>query len=171
MPRKLSPENEARLVELNNEDTANMFRRAMMTDDPSAYIQNEAKRLLNRKEANKHRDFWWLAINGASCAASPCALRPSVEVIPTPEQLLGFPTRDEQIQVQTFLLTAPINDVERFLVELTPRVLSGEVEAIRPENPQPPTEGPTQWIVQPAIEPDATGDLVVMDEAHHAWRS
>ncbi len=91
-------------------------------------------------------EFYWLAINGASCAASSVPLRPTLQVHPTPEQLIGFRTRDEQLSVQQFLLSAPIDEVEKFMREEMPRkVHAGEVLYIRPANPEPPTRGTTLW--------------------------
>ena len=50
-------------------------------------------------------EFWWLAINGASCAASEMPIPTTVKVIPTPEQLLGFRTQDEQLAAQRSVST------------------------------------------------------------------
>lgn len=94
----------------------------------------------------QNEEFYWLAINGASCAASSVPLRPTLQVHPTPEQLIGFRTRDEQLSVQQFLLSAPIDEVEKFMREEMPRkVHAGEVLCIRPANPEPPTRGDTLW--------------------------
>lgn len=93
-------------------------------------------------------NFFWLAINGASVAASGVPMPMTVRVHPTPEQLIGFRTSEAQLATQTFLLTAPIAYVDKFMKEEMPRKLnSGEVVYIRPENPEPPTRGQTVWEI------------------------
>jgi hypothetical protein len=90
--------------------------------------------------------FYWLAINGASCAASVVPLPLSVRAKPTPEQLVGFRTREEQLAIQKFLITAPIEKVNRYLAkELPNKIKTGEVAYLRPHNPEPPTRGATMW--------------------------
>jgi hypothetical protein len=65
---------------------------------------------------------------------------------PTPEQLVGFRTREEQLAIQKFLITAPIEKVNKFIAKELPRkIKSGEVAYIRPPNPEPPTRGATMW--------------------------
>jgi hypothetical protein len=102
----------------------------------------------------KNEWYYWLAVNKASVACSPApGRRGCVGVIPTPEQLLGFPTLEEARDVQRFLLTAPIALVERYMTEeLPPRIRAGEVAYVRPEHPQPPTRGPTVWTMVPGDE-------------------
>lgn len=97
-------------------------------------------------------ELYWLAINGPSVAASSVSMPSTVRVSPTPEQLIGFKTRDEQRRVQSVLLTKPINRVNAFMQSLATRIESGDIVYIRPDNPQPPTRGQTLWMVQP--EPD-----------------
>ena len=55
--------------------------------------------------------YFWIAINGASVAAQPMAIEGTPYVWPTPEQLIGYRTFEEQHKVQQFLLTAPIEEV------------------------------------------------------------
>ncbi len=91
-------------------------------------------------------EWWWLAVNGASCAACFVQARAAdLEVAPVPEQLIGFRTREEQLEIQQFLLTAPIEHVDRYLASLPPKIKAGEVGYVRPRNPEPPTHGPTNW--------------------------
>lgn len=98
--------------------------------------------------------FYWLAINGASCAASGVPLPPTVRVTPTPEQLIGFRSREEHLATKKFLMTASIADVERFMrEEMSRRVKNGEVAYIRPASPEPPTRGITMWLSD--LEPQA----------------
>ncbi len=99
---------------------------------------------------NSDEQFFWLAINGASVAASGVPMPMTVRVQPTPDQLIGIRTRDAQLAAQQFLLTAPIGEVDKFMKEEMPRKFnSGEVVYIRPENPEPPTRGQTAWELVP----------------------
>jgi hypothetical protein len=62
--------------------------------------------------------------------------------------LIGFPTREEQLAVQKFLLEAPADEVARFMTEqLLPSVRSGEVAYIRPDKPARPAKRRTAWFV------------------------
>lgn len=95
--------------------------------------------------------YFWLAVNGASCAASGLlALPTTLQVRPTPEQLLGFKTREEQLATQKFLLTAPIEEIAAFMQSLPDKIERGEILYMRPANPEPPTKGQTIWIAQPS---------------------
>lgn len=79
----------------------------------------------------------------------------TLEVTPTPEQLLGFRTQAEQLAAQHFLLTAPIKEVEKFMATtVSTKVRSRDVVYLRPRNPQPPTHGQTTWSVSPSGEMD-----------------
>ncbi len=90
--------------------------------------------------------YFWLAINGASVAASSVPFSKSVTVTPTPCTLLGFATREEQLERQAFLLNAPINEVNRYMLEEVPQLVrGGDVVCVSPESPQPPTRGRTLW--------------------------
>jgi hypothetical protein len=95
----------------------------------------------------REEQWWWLAVNGASCAACSFPLRADLIVTPTPEQLLGFRTQEEQLEVQRFLLEAPIHEVDAFLTtHVPPRIARGEVAYIRPPAPEAPTRGETMWM-------------------------
>lgn len=90
--------------------------------------------------------FYWLAINGASVAASSIPLPVTVRVSPTPEQLIGFRSREEQVAAQQFFLNAPIKEVSRYMnEELLDKIKSGEVAYTKPDKPEPPTTGATLW--------------------------
>jgi hypothetical protein len=112
--------------------------------------QNKVKRSAKRRgsmtnDYDRTQEWWWLAINGSSCAACFMAT-PAMTVSPTPELLVGFSTRDEQLRTQKFLLTAPIDDVTRFLTTtLKSKADNNEVALIRPALPKPPCEQ-TTWI-------------------------
>jgi hypothetical protein len=90
--------------------------------------------------------FYWLAINGPSVAASSIPMSCTVRVSPVPEQMIGFRSREEQLAIQKFLLTAPMSKVEKFMKEEMPRKLqNGEVVGIKLKNPEPYTTGQTLW--------------------------
>jgi hypothetical protein len=98
--------------------------------------------------------WWWIAINGPSCAASSVPLPISVVVSPIPEHLLGFRTREEQMTTLRFLLNARLADVETFMtVKIPTKIRSREIVYRRPHNPESFTHGPTRWTVKPT---DAT---------------
>ena len=107
--------------------------------------------------------FYWLAVNGSSCAASAVPMPPSVVVRPTPEQLIGFRSRSEQLATQRFLLTAPVDQIRMFMEEQMPaKIKNGEVVYLTPDNPEPPTAGATIWQCGPTStggerEPGAPG--------------
>ena len=58
----------------------------------------------NKRSSNDGESYWWIAINGPSCARSNFPMRKPL-VTPTPEQLIGFPTAEEAEQAQHTCLT------------------------------------------------------------------
>ena len=78
---------------------------------------------------------YWIAINGASCALTAFPMRHPF-VIPTPEQLLGFPTLDEARKAQQVCLNAPMPEVKRFMQSLSADVMAGRVRVIKPKSIQ-----------------------------------
>jgi len=92
--------------------------------------------------------MYWIAINGASCAMASFPMTNPV-VSPTPQQMLGFPTFEEAKHAQQICLTAPMNEVKRFLQSLAPDVKAGRLVAIMPDNPEPATRGTTMWLEAP----------------------
>jgi len=95
---------------------------------------------------SESREYYWLAVNGAAVAACPLpTTTEKIRCVPTPEQLIGFPTQKEQLENQHFLLTAEIRAIERRMSEWEPRMRNGEMAYIRPTNPEPPTAGTTAW--------------------------
>lgn len=92
-------------------------------------------------------DWWWIAMNGPSCAASPFGSIDVPAVVPTPEQLIGYRTQEEQLAAQQLILKEPIERVNEYMHDLPKRIDSGEVRCVRPECPESLTRGPTQWIV------------------------
>jgi len=90
--------------------------------------------------------WWWIAINGASCAAAPAPSRSVPSVVPTPEQLIGYRTQHEQLEAQRLILREPMEQVNEYLEGLPSRIQSGELRYFRPAKPEPPTHGQTHWI-------------------------
>lgn len=90
----------------------------------------------------KGKPLYWIAVNGASCAASAIPLREPFRVIPTPEILVGFPTAKEAKQNQRCLLEAAFAEVREKMHSWMSR---GDLKIIKPEHPDPPTTGPTIW--------------------------
>jgi len=131
-------------VGLAEESTEEMLRMETTEDIGSCADCGDSDGNVKRTDS-----WWWLAVNGASCAASSAPLPSNIIVSPTPEQLLGFRSRDDQIAAQKLLLNAPMEEVDRFMEALAPKVKSGEVAYVRPEAPEPPTKGPTAWLVIP----------------------
>lgn len=90
--------------------------------------------------------WWWLAINGNSCAASPLPLPTTLFVSPEPEQLIGFTSQKEQLKKQRFFLEAPIKAIEKYMHgALLRRINDGDVEYIACGTPEPPTDR-TLWL-------------------------
>lgn len=102
----------------------------------------------------KEQQWWWLAINGASCAASnfPIEVK-KLAIQPVPQIVIGYRTQQEALERQQFFLTAPIEDVQRYFhSELRGMVAAGRAFVQRLPNPEPPTDGPTVWTNFPMDE-------------------
>ncbi len=98
------------------------------------------------KKETSNQKWWWIAINGASCAAYPVDSRHVPTVAPTPEQLIGYRTQHEQLAAQRLILREPMEQVNEYLEGLPSRIQSGELRYVRPAEPEPPTHGQTHWI-------------------------
>src|SRR5262245_26196852 len=101
--------------------------------------------------------WWWLALNGPSCAASALSfLAKGLEVSPVRQQLIGVPTQAEQRRLQEFLLNAP-SDSD--VTEIRAKIDSGEWAHLVPLAPEQPHRGPTAWLGHPreSGEPVADG--------------
>ena len=74
-------------------------------------------------------------------------------VAPTPELLIGFPTFKEAQEMQHFVPTAPLNEIEDRLERLQGRVKSGEIVLLKPAHPQKMELGMSiRWSVPPNRE-------------------
>jgi hypothetical protein len=94
---------------------------------------------------NETQHYYWIAINGSSCALSITPMR-NATTIPVAQQMFGFPTLEEARKAQRICLTAPITEGEAFMERLRPDVKSGRIIYKGPANPEPPTKGQTAWI-------------------------
>jgi hypothetical protein len=98
------------------------------------------------------KKWWWLAINGASVAACFVELTDPV-VCPTPEQLIGYPTRESQLHFQQFLLEAPMGEVKKYMKETVPALIrDGQLAYRKPRHPQAPTHESTMWMERTNLE-------------------
>jgi len=90
--------------------------------------------------------YWWVAINGPTVPASLLVATPKPRVIPTPEVLIGLPTREEAAATQAFLLSAPIPECEKKLTALQAR---SDVAYFKYRNPgRPDPSLPTMWLAR-----------------------
>lgn len=94
------------------------------------------------KEFATEKPFHWIAVNGSSCAVSPFPLKFPFAVKPTPEWVMGFPTAEEAVEAQQFLLAAPPEQLRPRIAEWMKR---SDVVSVRFPNPEPQTDGPTVW--------------------------
>lgn len=91
--------------------------------------------------------YYWVAINGSSVSASLLSLLPRPHrILPTPEMLIGFASRDEAQQAQKYLLTAPIDECQKRLLEYRKRADHGEIALYFFAYPERQTSDGTQWI-------------------------
>src|SRR5262249_31430809 len=98
-----------------------------------------------RKRHRSNDPRYWIAVNGSSCALSNMPLRNPV-VVPTPQQIWGFPTAEEARKAQHIVLTAPMKKVMKYLKSLGLDIKSGRVVYLRPDNPEPQTRGQAAWM-------------------------
>jgi len=107
------------------------------------------------KPNKKAREYYWLATNGSSVAACPVpATSDEIDTActPTPQQLFGFPTREEQLAAQKFLLTAPMPHVKGRMEGWKFRVVQGDMAYVEPTDPEPQTDGATCWTFSPQMK-------------------
>jgi hypothetical protein len=95
---------------------------------------------------NANKEWWWVAVNGASATLCPFPLA-EPDAYPTPEQWLGFATLAKARRAQRLLLNASMAQVDHFIKVTFPGLLQkGKVAYIRPDNPQP-AQAATVWLV------------------------
>jgi hypothetical protein len=96
----------------------------------------------------RRSEWWWLAVNGLSVAASAIPSE-HVSCLLKPQQFFGFRTREEQLEQQQFLLTAPVPEIEATFREWAARADRGDMRITPLQVPDPPTRGETLWFYQP----------------------
>lgn len=94
---------------------------------------------MSTENGMKKKRYYWLALNGPTVTWSMAPLSEKLSVTPTPEQLIGFSTYEEAKRVQHFLVTAPMEKVAEYMESLPPKIRSGEIQILRPKNPEPYT--------------------------------
>ena len=98
----------------------------------------------NAKEKQKRKPRFWLAINGASVAASSFPFE-KVVVRPTPEMIVGYSTSAEQKEAHELLLKAPMIEVNSYMKSLQKLAKDGVVAIETFSKPKPPSSS-TRWI-------------------------
>ncbi len=91
--------------------------------------------------------FFWIAINGSSCAINAVPLHWPIRLLPTPEFLIGFPTLAEAKEHQRSCLNDPVSVVRKNAQALVSR---DDIAFVALKDSQPQTEGPTFWAEMPA---------------------
>jgi hypothetical protein len=99
------------------------------------------------KTQTETKYYYWLAINGASCAMSSTPMPMWVRVSPRPHYLLGYRTYEEAKAYQEFFLDAPIKDIKRWWRKDFPiKIKRDEIVMKQYDQPEPPTTGSTLWM-------------------------
>ncbi len=93
--------------------------------------------------------WYWLAINGASCAMASFPLPMTVVATPRPQMLVGFPSHKEAVSAQHSMLTARIGKCRKLLAGWKKRK---DIVIKVFKNPEPTTNGPTLWQDRPWSE-------------------
>ena len=108
--------------------------------------KHKRKRKLNltTTSATNSQARYWLAINGQTFVVSS---RPFVKVVvrPTPQMLIGYLTRDEQLAAFYLFLNAPIWKVNAYLERLPTLALNNVIVVKEFRKPGQPNENPI-WI-------------------------
>jgi hypothetical protein len=94
-------------------------------------------------------EYYWIAINGASCARASMPMRKFPKVSPTPQQIIGFPTLEEAQYAQHVCLTASMKEMRRFLESLSRDIKAGRIACHTFRNPEAPTRDATTWLETP----------------------
>ena len=94
--------------------------------------------MTKKKTKTKSEYYYWIAVNGPSVAISSLPLPTTVCVSPTPELLIGFTDYDEAAKIQQFLLTAKIENVQKYMQTLPDKLKLNQIQhVIRPQKPEP----------------------------------
>jgi len=88
-------------------------------------------------------EYWFLALNGPSCAMSAFPLRKPFDVFPRPEFLIGFEDEEEARRYQQLFLTCPPEDLPKHGAMLRARP---DVIILSVEDSEPRTTGQTVWV-------------------------
>ncbi len=100
--------------------------------------------------------FFWIAINGPSCALNARPLHWPIQLLPTPQFLIGFPTLAEAKEHQRSCLNDPASVVREKMESIADR---DDIAFVATKDPDPPTTGPTFWAEMPAESGNWTDEL------------
>jgi hypothetical protein len=109
-------------------------------------------------------EYYWIAINGGSCAMSITPMRLFPTVSPVPNNMIGFRTIEEARDNQHFLLTAPIEEANDRMQQLLQKARRDEIVLVIPEFSEPPVNRgePTLWLApRPAKTKSGDDELSV----------
>jgi len=101
-----------------------------------------------KKEKRELEWKYWIAVNKGSVSSSALPLPAYPTVEPTPQLLIGFDTREEQLKCQQFLLNGRLDKVRRFASTTLPRLArEGKVSVKAFRHPDKLSED-TIWLVE-----------------------
>lgn len=104
---------------------------------------------MGANEKNGLRLKYWVVVNGDLVMACPMPYPEFPAVSPTPEMLIGFDSRKEQMDCQCRLLRGTAETVRGIkTIELPMREREGEVVLKKFPNPQRATRGYVTWNYQ-----------------------
>lgn len=98
---------------------------------------------MTEKIESQQQLYYWIAINGPSCAASPIPFPGSIRVSPRPHILIGFKTRQDAASAQRLVLTSRIGRIRKFLAKCRVR---NDVVYRKLDSPEKPTKDQTMWM-------------------------
>ena len=99
-----------------------------------------------KKEKRELEWKYWIAVNKCSVSSSALPLPAYPTVEPTPQLLIGFDNREEQLECQQFLLNGRLDKVHRFVGTTLPRLArEGKVVLKKLRFPEKPSYGQTRW--------------------------
>jgi hypothetical protein len=105
-------------------------------------------RISRQKNQQKRELYYWIAINGPTTALSNFALPKTVKVSPTPQRLLGFKSRQKQLEVNNFLLNDTAEKIQIYFNEVLPELVKiGEAVDIIYENSENYQNTTTRWEI------------------------
>ncbi len=90
--------------------------------------------------------WWFLALNGSSCAACDFIATEDIIVHPKPEILVGFLSKERQLEIQKRLLTCAKDEIADIFRDISIDHATGQAIVKRYHDSEPQTDGPTMWV-------------------------